>query len=323
MEENGKLYGMVEVDQLRSTWKARKFPIEVPALLMQSGLLPSIFDWPLLGQLMPMEQAMGEAMLQQRINDLELLNSLTTSLQRIEIRAETGIGIDVVLGRPSYNVLVQDNGSILVKELPSLHIHVYAVESRAAAGQECKLDEHDEHELMLPPSASASQALSASASALASEQANNKQVAAGQQQQQQQQPQQQQQQQQKQQQQQQEEQEKEQEEEQQEEQQELEGKESKDESTDSVEKLLAEMDEELEKNEQQEQSLQLAKFEQNQQEALEFLCGNLTSLSEDGDEPETDFLTESEEQADNKLHRRMSFWMRVGHFLRQNIPRLN
>jgi len=143
MQQHCKLYGMVEVDQLRSTWKARKFPIDVPVLLVQSGLLPSIFDWQLLGQLMPMDQAMGEAMLQQRINDLELLNSLTTSLQRIEILPESGIDVDVVIGRPSYNVHVQDNGRILVEELPSLHIHIYAVESPAATGQECELLTND------------------------------------------------------------------------------------------------------------------------------------------------------------------------------------
>ncbi|KAH8272296.1 hypothetical protein KR044_013143 [Drosophila immigrans] len=253
LEENGKLYGVVEVDQLRCTWKARRFAIEVPAVLMESGLLPSIFDWPLLGQLMPMEQAMGEAMLQQRINDLELLNSLTTSLQRIEIRSEPDIGIDVLLGRPSYNVLVQDNGSIVVKELPSLHIHVYAVESRPAAGQECQLDEHED---------------------------DNESLSATEQQQQQ-----------------------------------VEEEEQHDEEELSTEERVADAD--------VKQSLQLTKYQQDQQQALNFLCGNLTSISEAGDEPETDFLTESEDQADNKLHRRMSFWMRVGHFLRQNIPRLN
>lgn len=136
MQQDCKLYGMVELDQLRSMWKPRKYPIEVAVSLVQSGLLPSIFDWALIGQLMPAEQSMGEMMLQQRINDLELLNSLTTSLQRIQILPETGVEVDVVMGRPSYNVQVQDDGKIVVKELPSLHIHIYAVEPRAAAGQE-------------------------------------------------------------------------------------------------------------------------------------------------------------------------------------------
>lgn len=136
MQQDCKLYGMVELDQLRSMWKPRKYPIEVAVSLVQSGLLPSIFDWTLIGQLMPAEQSLGEMMLQQRINDLELLNSLTTSLQRIQILPESGVEVDVVMGRPSYNVQVQDDGKIVVKELPSLHIHIYAVEPRAAAGQE-------------------------------------------------------------------------------------------------------------------------------------------------------------------------------------------
>lgn len=139
MQQNCKLYGMVEIDKLRSVWKARKFAIQVPDSIVQSGLLPSIFDWALLGQLMPAEQASGESLLQQRINDLELLNSLTTPLQRIQILPEMGLDVDVIMGRPSYNVLVQDDGSILVKELPSLHIHVYAAETRAAAGQDCDM----------------------------------------------------------------------------------------------------------------------------------------------------------------------------------------
>ncbi|XP_030244979.1 uncharacterized protein LOC115564589, partial [Drosophila navojoa] len=139
MQQNCKLYGMVEIDKLRSVWKARKFAIQVPDAIVQSGLLPSIFDWALLGQLMPAEQASGESLLQQRINDLELLNSLTTSLQRIQIVPEMGLDVDVIMGRPSYNVLVQDDGRILVKELPSLHIHVHAGETRAAAGQDCDM----------------------------------------------------------------------------------------------------------------------------------------------------------------------------------------
>lgn len=141
MQENCKLYGMVEIDQLRAVWKSRKFAIQVPDSIVQSGLLPSIFDWQLLGQLMPAEQTTAEMLLQQRINDLELLNSLTTALQRIQIVPEIGLDVDVIMGRPSYNVLVQDDGSILVKELPSLLIHVFAAESRAAAGQECIMDE--------------------------------------------------------------------------------------------------------------------------------------------------------------------------------------
>lgn len=139
MQQNCKLYGMVEIDKLRAVWKSRKFAIQVPDSIVQSGLLPSIFDWSLLGQLMPAEQTNGELLLQQRINDLELLNSLTTSLQRIQILPEMGLDVDVIMGRPSYNVLVQDDGSILVKELPSLHIHVYAAETRAAAGQDCDM----------------------------------------------------------------------------------------------------------------------------------------------------------------------------------------
>lgn len=136
MQQDCKLYGMVELDQLRSMWKPRKYPIEVAVSLVQSGLLPSIFDWALIGQLMPAEQSLGEMMLQQRINDLELLSSLTTSLQRIQILPESGVEVDVVMGRPSYNVQVQADGKIVVKELPSVQIHIYAVEPRAAAGQE-------------------------------------------------------------------------------------------------------------------------------------------------------------------------------------------
>lgn len=146
MQQDCKLYGMVELDQLRSMWKPRKYPIEVAVSLVQSGLLPSIFDWALIGQLMPAEQSLGEMMLQQRINDLELLNSLTTSLQRIQILPESGVEVDVVMGRPSYNVQVQDDGKIVVKELPSLHIHIYAVEPRAAAGQEGGQEHEHEHE---------------------------------------------------------------------------------------------------------------------------------------------------------------------------------
>lgn len=145
MQQDCKLYGMVELDQLRSMWKPRKYPIEVAVSLVQSGLLPSIFDWALIGQLMPAEQSLGEMMLQQRINDLELLNSLTTSLQRIQILPESGVEVDVVMGRPSYNVQVQDDGKIVVKELPSLHIHIYAVEPRAAAGQEGGQEHEQEH----------------------------------------------------------------------------------------------------------------------------------------------------------------------------------
>ncbi|XP_034118899.1 clumping factor A-like [Drosophila albomicans] len=282
LEENGKLYGIVEVDQLRSTWKARKFPIEVPTTLMQSGLLPSIFDWPLLGELMPMEQAMGEAMLQQRINDLELLNSLTTSLQRIEISAEPDIGIDVVVGRPSYNVLVQDNGSILVKELPSLHIHVYAVESRAAAGHECAPS-------MLPSASPSASEQSAKITMTTTATTTKRR-----------------------------------EEEQQQE---------------EAQKTVENDDEEQQLQHDVNDELDDTKYKEHQDKTLDYhLTSSLdpdtdTNTDNDSDKDndndndnDTDMLTddESEEQSgDIKLHRRMSFWMRVGHFLRQNIPRLN
>ncbi|XP_017851260.1 uncharacterized protein LOC108605950 [Drosophila busckii] len=139
MEQNSMLYGLVEIDKLRHGWEAREFPIQVPTAIVQSGLLPSIFDWPLLGQLMPSEQTAGISLLQERINNLELLNNLTTSLQRIQILPETELGVDLVIGRPSYNVLVRGDGSIMVNELPSLHIHVFGTETRAAAGQESTL----------------------------------------------------------------------------------------------------------------------------------------------------------------------------------------
>ncbi|XP_062140220.1 clumping factor A-like [Drosophila sulfurigaster albostrigata] len=268
LEENGKLYGIVEVDQLRSTWKARKFPIEVPTTLMQSGLLPSIFDWPLLGELMPMEQAMGEAMLQQRINDLELLNSLTTSLQRIEISAEPDIGIDVVVGRPSYNVLVQDNGSILVKELPSLHIHVYAVESRAAAGHECAPS--------MLPSASASEQ---SAKTTTTTTTTTKRR---------------------------------------EEEQQQEEAQNTVENDDEEQQLQQDVNDELDDTKYKEDHLTSSLDPDTDT--------NTDNDSDKDNDNDTDLLTddESEEQSgDIKLHRRMSFWMRVGHFLRQNIPRLN
>ncbi|XP_034482541.1 uncharacterized protein LOC117787998 [Drosophila innubila] len=256
MQENCKLYGMVEVDQLRSTWKARKFPIEVPVSIVQSGLLPSIFDWPLMGQLMPMEQAMGEAMLQQRINDLELLNSLTTSLQRIEIVPELGIEVDVVLGRPSYNVQVQDNGSIVVKELPSLHIHIYAVETRAVAGQECDLDNDQDNE-----------------------QDN-------------------------------------------EDEDEVDGDGDAD-AEDEISNNNNTDNHNTDNKNTPNKSMQLTLYKKDSQESLDYMqsyeeCGNLT----DPDEP-TDFLTESDDQADIKLRRRMSFWMRFGNWLRQSMPRLN
>lgn len=262
MQQHCKLYGMVEVDQLRSTWKARKFPIDVPVLLVQSGLLPSIFDWQLLGQLMPMDQAMGEAMLQQRINDLELLNSLTTSLQRIEILPESGIDVDVVIGRPSYNVKVQDNGRILVEELPSLHIHIYAVESPAAAGQERKFLNNDNvnNNEDTDDIVEDDRADTVMIDQLAS------------------------------------------------------GHDTTGQPTDNNDR-----------NKKKDKSMQLTKLKsKDSQETFDFFysleeSGNLT---EKYDEP-TDFLTESEEQADIKLRRRMSFWMRFGNWLRQSVPRFN
>ncbi|EDV92015.1 uncharacterized protein LOC6565684 [Drosophila grimshawi] len=140
MEDDCELYGMVEIDQLRSVWKARRFSILAHKSIVSSGLLPSIFDWQLIWQLMPAEQAHAEMMLQQRINDLELMNSLTTSLQHIYILPEIGIDVDVMRGRPSYNVFVQDDGSIMVKERRSLYVHVFATETRVAAGQEYLMD---------------------------------------------------------------------------------------------------------------------------------------------------------------------------------------
>lgn len=39
-------------------------------------------------------------------------------------------------------------------------------------------------------------------------------------------------------------------------------------------------------------------------------------------EDPSDYLSECEEPVDMKLHRRMSFWMRFGNWLRQSMPRL-
>ncbi|XP_068154718.1 uncharacterized protein [Drosophila tropicalis] len=128
LNENIALETYVNIDKLLPGWEPRSFEINVAVSIIRTDLLPIMFDWPLIEDLMAQEQRNGNRLLQKKVNDLELLYKLCNSMQRIQIteKPEKNFYVKMLILPPSYEMKVLDNDTIMINRLPSLLIEVFA-----------------------------------------------------------------------------------------------------------------------------------------------------------------------------------------------------
>ncbi|XP_023035223.1 uncharacterized protein LOC111519313 [Drosophila willistoni] len=132
LNENIVLETFVNIDKLLPDWKPRSFEINVAVSIIRTDLLPFIFDWPLINELMEKEQTNGTRLLQEKVNDLELLYKLSNSMQRIQIteKPENNFHVKMFILPPTYEMKLLDNGTIMINRLPSLLIEVVSHDFR-------------------------------------------------------------------------------------------------------------------------------------------------------------------------------------------------